>query len=125
MGSLAIDGLVTGLNTTDLINQLMAVEAAPQALLKAKASNTQSLVSAFQSLNTSVASLASLAKKTALPASVDLFTASSSSSSVVVAAGPGAAAGRIDLSVTSVAKPQVSVTAAMPEIGRASCRERV
>ncbi|MBX3099306.1 MAG: flagellar filament capping protein FliD [Salinibacterium sp.] len=113
MGSLAIDGLVSGLDTTSLINQLMTVESQPQTLLKAKVSSTQTLVSAFQGLNTSVASLASLAKKTALPASVDLFTATSSAASVSVTAAPGSSTGQIDLSVTSVAKAQVSVSAAM------------
>jgi len=115
MGSLAIDGLVSGLQTTDLINQLMAVEAAPQTLLKAKASSTQSLVSAFQSLNTSVASLASFAKKTAIPTSVDLFTATASAPSVTATATTGASPGQIDLSVTSIARTQVSVSAAMSE----------
>lgn len=113
MGSLAIDGLVSGLNTTDLINQLMTVEAAPQALLKAKATTAQALVSAFQSLNTSVASLAAFAKKTALPASVELFTATASAPSVTITAGAGASPGQLDLSVTSIAKPQVSVSAAL------------
>lgn len=115
MGSLAIDGLVSGLNTTDLINQLMVVESQPQTLLKAKVATTQTLVSAFQSLNTSVASLASYAKATARPTATDLFTAAASAPSVTVAAGTGATAGQLDLSVTSIAKAQVSVTAAMSQ----------
>ena len=115
MGSLAIDGLVSGLDTTSLINQLMTVESQPQTLLKAKVSRTQTLVSAFQSLNTSVASLASFAKKTALPASVDLFSATSSAASVSVKAASGSSAGQINISVTSVAKAQVSVSEAMSE----------
>ena len=113
MGSLAIDGLISGLNTTDLINKLMSVEAQPQTLLKNKVSTTQTLVSAFQSLNTSVASLASYAKATALPTAANLFTASSSAPSVTVTAGTSATPGQIDLSVTAVAKAQVSVTAAI------------
>lgn len=113
MGSLAIDGLVSGLNTTDLINQLMTVESQPQTLLKAKVTTTQTLVSAFQSLNTSVASLASFAKATALPTATNLFSTTSSATSVTVTAGNGAAPGQLDLSVTSTAKTQVSVTAAM------------
>jgi flagellar hook-associated protein 2 len=86
VGSLAIDGLVSGLDTTTLINQLMAIESQPQA---------------------------TLAKKTALPATIDLFTASSSASSVSVVAAAGASAGAIDLNVTAVAKAQVAVSAAM------------
>jgi len=113
MGSLAIDGLVSGLDTTTLINQLMSIESQPQVLLKGKVTTTQTLVKTFQNLNSSVASLATLAKKTALPATIDLFTASSSASSVSVTAGAGASAGAIDLRVTAVAKAQVSVSAAL------------
>lgn len=111
--SLAIDGLVSGLNTTDLINQLMTIESQPQTLLKGKVTTTQTLVNALQGLNSSVASLAAIAKRTALPATVDLFTASSSATSVSVSAASGASAGQLDVSVTSVAKAQVSVSAAM------------
>lgn len=113
VGSLAIDGLVSGLDTTTLINQLMTLEAAPQTQLKSKVTTTQTLVSAYQSLNTSVASLASLAKKDAIPATSDLYSATSSASSVSVTAAAGSSAGQIDLTVTAVAKAQVSVTAAM------------
>lgn len=40
--SLAIDGLVSGLKTTDLINSLMSVEGVPQTLLKNKLTITTS-----------------------------------------------------------------------------------
>ena len=36
MGSMGIDGIVSGLDTTSLINSLMQVEAMPQTLLKQK-----------------------------------------------------------------------------------------
>ncbi|MCU1579290.1 MAG: Flagellar hook-associated protein 2, partial [Rhodoglobus sp.] len=58
-------------------------------------------------------SLASYAKATALPTAASLFTATSSASSVTVTAGTSSAPGQLDLSITSVAKTQVSVTAAM------------
>ena len=111
--SLAIDGLVSGLDTTSLINQLMTLEAAPQTLLKNKVTTTQSYLTALQGLNSSVAALATMASKTALPASTDLFTATSSATSVTATATTGAAAGQIDLAVTQVAKAQVTVSAAM------------
>ena len=94
--SLAIDGLVSGLDTTSLINQLMTIESQPQTLLKNKVTTTQTLVNALQGLNSSVASLATVAKRTALPATVDLFTASASASSVSVTAASGASAGQLD-----------------------------
>jgi flagellar hook-associated protein 2 len=111
--SLAIDGLISGLNTTSLIDQLMAVEAAPQALLKNRVTTSQALVGAMQGLNANVASLATLATKTALPATRDLFSATSSATSVSVSAASGASVGTLALSVTSVARGQVSVSAAM------------
>ncbi len=111
--SLAIDGLISGLNTTSLIDQLMTAEAAPQALLKNRVTTGQALVGALQGLNATVASLATLATKTALPATSDLFTATSSAPSVSVSAAAGASIGSLALSITSVARGQVSVSAAM------------
>lgn len=113
--SLAIDGLVSGLDTTSLINSLMQLEAAPQTLLKNRVSASQTLVTALQGLNSSVANLATAAGNAAKPTSTDLFKATSSASSITVSASSGATAGRIDLSVTSTAKAQVSVTAALTE----------
>ncbi len=111
--SLAIDGLVSGLDTTSLINSLMQIEAAPQTLLKNRMSSTNTLVTALQSLNSSVAALATKATAAAKPETSNLFTATSSAPSVTVTASSGADAGRIDLRVASVAAAQVSVSAAM------------
>ena len=66
--SMAIDGLVSGLDTTSLINSLMQVDAVPQTLLKNKVTATQSMVTALQGLNSKVADLATLAGKTGRPA---------------------------------------------------------
>lgn len=111
--TLAVDGLVSGLDTTSLINSLMQVEAVPQNLLKTKVSEAQALVSALQGLNTKVASLADLATKTAAPAALDLFTTKSSSTSVTATASTSAAPGQLDLTVQQLAQAQKSVTDAM------------
>lgn len=110
---LAVDGLVSGLDTTSLINSLMKLEALPQGILKTKVSDTQSMIKALQGLNTQVASLADLAQKTAKPDALDLYTAKSSSNSVTTAVTPGASAGQIDVVVDSIAQSQVGVSAAM------------
>ncbi|MGQ7297354.1 flagellar filament capping protein FliD [Quadrisphaera sp. KR29] len=57
----SIGGLVSGLNTKDLISQLMAVAAKPQVLLKQQLSATNGQVTAAQAINTKAASMASLA----------------------------------------------------------------
>ncbi|MGO4690025.1 flagellar filament capping protein FliD [Glaciibacter sp. 2TAF33] len=110
---LAVDGLVSGLDTTALINSLMQVEGVPQTLLKNKVSASQTLISALQGLNTKVAALADLALKTSKPAALDLYSARSSSASVTVTAATGAAPGQIDLKVDALAKSQKSVSDAM------------
>jgi flagellar hook-associated protein 2 len=110
---LAVDGLVSGLDTTSLINSLMQVEGIPQTLLKNKVSASQSYISALQGLNAKVAALADLAAKTAKPAALDLYSAASSSTAVTVATTTGASAGQIDLTVGALAHAQKSVSAAM------------
>jgi flagellar hook-associated protein 2 len=111
--SLAIDGLVSGLKTTDLINSLMTVEGVPQTLLKNKLTSTNSFISSLQTINGLVQTLASRASDAAKASSLDLFSAKSSASSVTVVAGSTAAAGSVSFTVGSTASTQVGVTAAM------------
>ncbi|MDH6237285.1 flagellar filament capping protein FliD [Cryobacterium sp. CG_9.6] len=111
--SMAIDGLVSGLDTTGLINSLMTLEAGPQTILKSKVSESTSFISALQGLNSSVASLATLATKTAKDGAFDLYSATSSSSAATVIASSGASAGQIDLVIDQLAQRQVSVSNAV------------
>lgn len=111
--SLAIDGLVSGLKTTDLINSLMTIEQVPQTLLKTKLTSTNSFISSLQTINGLVQSLATKATDAAKSASLDVFTAKSSASNVTVAAGTSAAAGSVSFTVGATATAQVGVTAAM------------
>lgn len=112
---IALDGLSSGLDTTALINTLMQAEAIPQNILKNKVSATQTMISALQALNTKVADLAELTKKTAKPDSLQLFTTTSSSDAAKATAGSGAAPSSIDFKVTAIAQAQVSVSAPVSE----------
>jgi len=107
---LSIDGLISGQDTTTLINNLIAVEAIPQTLLKGKVTAAQNYTTAVQGLNTKVAALADSATKAARPASYDLYTATSSSSQVTATTSTGIAAGVIDVTVGRLAQNQVTVT---------------
>ena len=113
MASLGIDGLVSGLDTTTLINTLMQSEAVPQTILKNKATAGQTLVTALQGLNTRIADLATLATSTAKAGSLSLFTPTSSSTAVTVTTAAGAVSGSIDLVVGATASSKTAVTAAM------------
>ena len=110
---LAVDGLVSGLDTTSLINSLMQLEALPQNILKKKVSGSQAMISALQGLNAKIASLATLATDTAKPAALDLYKATSSSTNVSATATAGASAGQVNIVVTTLAQAQVLVSAAM------------
>ncbi|KTR22406.1 MULTISPECIES: flagellar filament capping protein FliD [Curtobacterium] len=111
--SLAIDGLVSGLKTTDLINSLMTIEQVPQTLLKNKLTDTNSFISSLQTINGLVQTLASKATDAAKPTSLDVFTAKSSSTAATVATRDAAAAGSLSFTIGATATAQVGVTAAM------------
>ncbi|GAA4674477.1 flagellar filament capping protein FliD [Frondihabitans cladoniiphilus] len=113
VSGLGIDGLVSGLDTTSLINSLMTAESQPQTDLKAKVTSTQTTITALQTLNTQIASLATLATTTKAPTSLAAFTASSSSTNVTATTGTSASAGSFDLVVGAVAQAKVGVSAAM------------
>lgn len=115
MAGLGIDGLVSGLDTTALIKQLMQVEAMPQTLLKSKVSSTQSFISTLQGLNTRVASLGDAAKAAAKPASWDAVTASTSGKSATATVSAGAQASSLTFTVEKLASAQTSVMDAMSD----------
>ncbi|AIV40077.1 flagellar filament capping protein FliD [Curtobacterium sp. MR_MD2014] len=111
--SLAIDGLVSGLKTSDLINSLMTIEQVPQTLLKNKLTDTNSFVSSLQTINSLVQTLATKAGDAAKATSLDVYAAKSSSTGVTVATDATASAGSVSFQVGSTAAAHVGVTAAM------------
>ncbi|MCU1425625.1 MAG: hypothetical protein JWM51_1916 [Microbacteriaceae bacterium] len=113
--ALGLDGLASGLSTTELIASLIAVDAIPQTLLKNKATAATTSVTALQGLNTQVASLATLAKVSATPKSLDFYTATSTSAKVTATATTGAAGGQLDIVVDTLAQAQAGVTAPLTQ----------
>ena len=108
-----IDGLISGLKTSEMIASLMQIEARPQNILKTKVAASQTFVSALQQLNTKMAAMAEAAGKTAKPAGTDLYSAASSSDKVTAAVTAGAAAGSLDMVVKQTASSQVSLSGAL------------
>jgi flagellar hook-associated protein 2 len=99
----SISGLVSGLDTSTIISQLMQIEAQPQTDLKTRMSTEQSNVSTLQALNAQFASLATKAQALSTATSWSPLTTSSSSDSVVATAGPTAVAGTLSFTVLSTA----------------------
>lgn len=109
MAGMGVDGLISGLSTTDLINNLMKVEAAPQTLLKTKQTTAQTFISALQALNTRVSSLADSAKAAAKVDAFDTFKATSSSTAATATASAKAQPANLSFTVDAVAQAQTSV----------------
>lgn len=111
--AISLDGLASGLDTAALISKLMAVESAPQKLLSARVTGTQSKLTDLQSLNGKIAALAGLAKDAKTPAALTAFSAASSSAAATAKAGASATAGSVDLVVRALAQPHTIVTGTM------------
>lgn len=116
MVTLGIDGMISGLKTTDLINQLMQAEAMPQTLLKAKVATTQTFVTALQGLNTRVASLVDVAKNSAKPESWQAATATTTATSVKATTSAGAQPSNLSFTVDRLATAQTSVSANVSDL---------
>lgn len=113
--TIGIDGLVSGLDTTSLINNLMQVEAGPQTLLKAKQSTAQDISTALQGINTRLRTVSTAAENAATAANWTSFKATSSSSSVTASTTTAAKGGSITFAVDAVATKQVSLTNAVTD----------
>jgi flagellar hook-associated protein 2 len=103
MAGMSLDGLVSGMSTSDLISQLMKVESAPKTALQNKVTVQNKAVGAYQSVNSKFASLLTAAKALGDPNTWTAMKATSSSAAAAVVATPGAAAGSLSFKVNSLA----------------------
>lgn len=112
MSTFAIGGLASGIDTASLITQLMAVAAQPQTQLKAKLTTQQTVLSAYQAINTKMTALQAAADAVKQASTWTAAAASSSSSSVVASNTSAAQAGAsMTFNVTQLAAAQVSTVA--------------
>ncbi|WP_309069085.1 flagellar filament capping protein FliD [Microbacterium sp.] len=109
---ITFDGLASGLNTAEIIDALMEVQAIPRTLLKAKIDDKGVVITQLQSLNTALQGLFTEAGKAKSAGALSAFTATASSDAVRVSAGPTAQATVTDVVVDRVATAQTTVTAA-------------
>lgn len=115
ISGLGLSGLSSGLDTTTIINKLMAIEASPQTTLKSRLSTASSFRSALQSVNAAVAAVATSAKDAAKPGALTSFTTASTSSAVTATARSTAVAGSVSFTVDRLAATQISVSDAVPD----------
>lgn len=114
--STSIDGLVSGLNTTQMISQLMAVERMPEQQLQLQKSTDQTMVTLLQGLNALFSTLQTAASAL-VPDSItgtSAWTAhavtSSDTSIATATAGDTATPGSVTFAVTSLATAGQAIT---------------
>ncbi len=104
MVSLSVDGLVSGLDTTSLVSQLVAAEALPQTRLKNQMTAAQAAADAYREVNTKVDAVRTAAAALTANGLAAARTASSSATSVSASATSTAVPGsRISFTVDSLA----------------------
>jgi len=98
-GTASVSGLVSGLDTSTIISQLMQVEAQTQTNLKSKLSTEQSNVKSLQDLNAAFASLTTSAADLAKATAWNPVKVTSSSTLVSATAGTDAVSGPLSFTV--------------------------
>jgi len=116
MGSTTtVDGLVSGMNTSQVISQLMQLAAQPQTNLKNAVTKENAVISAYQSVNSRLAALQTAAEAFTPPSALTPVNptwqsakATSSSTAVTATASVGAPTGTFTFDVTALAKGQIT-----------------
>jgi flagellar capping protein FliD len=103
MAGMTVDGLVSGLDTTSLVNQLVNLEGQQQTALKTRLTATQSAAAAYRAVNTKFDALRSLAADFAKAAAWNPTKATSTATTVAVTAGSSAQPGALTFEVKATA----------------------
>lgn len=104
--SINFGGLASGLDTSSIIDSLVAAESQPLTALKAKASDIAAASSTVSAFTSTLSSLASAATALSTPSGFNAFTATTSSPAVVATTTGSATAGSYDIQVSQLARAQ-------------------
>lgn len=115
--SITFTGLGSGLDSSTIISQLMAIEKAPQDRIRKRLATEQSKVTALQQLNTSLAALQKSAESFSGASVWSRLSATSSSSAVKVTASSSATPATLAVTVTHVATAARTTSAGSAALG--------
>jgi flagellar hook-associated protein 2 len=120
-GTISFSGLATGIDTSSIVSQLMALERAPENILTSQKTKMQSKVDAYNQISSALNNLKSLRAGMNTATTFTAKTVSVGDSTVVGATASGTAlAGTHNLRVTSLAKSQTLVSESSTMGGYAS-----
>ena len=104
-------GLISGIDTASIIDQLIALESQPITNLETQNAVLQAEQTAFQTVNAQLLSLSNAAIRLSSDAVFDERTSASSDETVAtISAGTGAAVGNFDLSVQQLVSSQQTIS---------------
>ncbi len=103
MANASIGGLVSGLDTSSIINQLMQLEARPQTMLKTRMGAEQKAITSLQALNAKLASIATKAADLVKADQMVPHEGDEHNDKVTVSATAGAPAGSLTFKVDQLA----------------------
>lgn len=104
MSTFSVDGLISGLSTTEVIHKLLEIERAPIRRLEVRKADANARVAAWRNVNTKLQALEDRAATLASRLTYQAVRATSSNPQVVVtSAAPGAAPGSYTVTVTRLA----------------------
>ena len=109
MGS-TVDGLISGMDTTTMIQSMMKIESQPKTMLQAKITAAQSVVGSYQSVNSKLATLKTAADDLSQLSTWRAVKPRVSTTSVTATAtgGLNTATGSVTFDVVSLAKAQAT-----------------
>jgi flagellar hook-associated protein 2 len=99
----SISGLVSGMDTSSIVSQLMQIESQPKTLLQSQLATAQTEAATYRDLNSSFAALATAAQALTKTATWATTKSVSSDTSVSATASSGAAAGSFGFHVDNLA----------------------
>ncbi|WP_432544589.1 flagellar filament capping protein FliD [Kineococcus sp. SYSU DK002] len=108
--SSTVDGLVSGLNTTSIINSLVSADAATQTRLKSTVSTAQLKVAGYQSVNTKMTALQTAAEALQKATAWSPVKATSSNEAVTVTTDSKAGSGSLTVNVVKLASARTAVS---------------
>jgi flagellar hook-associated protein 2 len=106
----SISGLASGLDTTSILNSLMALERQPQDRLKSTQATVKTTVAAYQALSARLLALSTTSTALATTAGWQVAKATSSSAAVVAQARSGALTGTLAFTVDRLATAHALVS---------------
>jgi flagellar hook-associated protein 2 len=111
MSAITSVGLISGIDTASIVNELISLDAQPISLLQTQISSAQAQTKAYNTIEASLNSIHTIAQSLALPQTFQAATTNSSNPNVLTAtAATGAAVGSYQLQVAQLVTTQQSIS---------------